>query len=130
MHNSDGRIIALDRMAASLLNRHSEHEIAEAIEVLVDVLDLVRGDPDLEPGGDDEPLEANGDTRDAAWIEWQNMRGSQKRGPNIASENEDDEEDNEDCGFDEGEPDFVTLRDLDDGAGCPIADPGEFEDGL
>jgi hypothetical protein len=44
---------AAGRIAASLLNRHSPHEIAEAIEVLVDVLDLMGGDPDAETNGDE-----------------------------------------------------------------------------
>lgn len=44
---------AAGRMAAALLNRHSPHEIAEAIEVLVDVLDLMGGDADTEANGDE-----------------------------------------------------------------------------
>jgi hypothetical protein len=44
---------AAARVAASLLNRHSAHEIAEAIEVLVDVLDLIGGDADEEVNGDE-----------------------------------------------------------------------------
>jgi hypothetical protein len=39
-------------IAARLLSRHSPQEIAEAIEVLVDVLDMLGGDPDNE---DDDP---------------------------------------------------------------------------
>ena len=33
---------------AHLLNRHSPHEIACAIEVLIDLLDIMEGDPDAE----------------------------------------------------------------------------------
>lgn len=51
---SDFPPAAAARMAASLLNRHSPHEIAEAIEVLVDVLDLLGGDPDLDLNGDEQ----------------------------------------------------------------------------
>jgi hypothetical protein len=40
-------------VAATLLNRHSATEIAEAMEVLVDVLDLLDGDPDVERNGDE-----------------------------------------------------------------------------
>lgn len=40
------------RMASLLLNRHSQQEIADAVEILVDVLDMLSGDPDLE---DDDP---------------------------------------------------------------------------
>lgn len=39
-------------LAAALLERHSAQEIADAIEVLIDVLDALGGDPDLE---DDDP---------------------------------------------------------------------------
>lgn len=45
--------LAAGRLAAKLLNRHSPHEIAEAITILIDVLDLLGGDPDLEPNGDE-----------------------------------------------------------------------------
>ena len=37
---------------ARLLNRHSPAEIAAAVEILIDVLDLVDGDADAE---DDDP---------------------------------------------------------------------------
>ena len=40
------------RLAAKILNRHSPHEIAEAIELLIDVLDILGGDPDAETGND------------------------------------------------------------------------------
>jgi hypothetical protein len=49
---------AAGRIAASLLNRHSAHEIADAVEVLVDVLDLIGGDSDVEANGDE--LDFNG----------------------------------------------------------------------
>lgn len=42
----------LHSIAASLLERHSAQEISDAIEVLIDVLDALGGDPDLE---DDDP---------------------------------------------------------------------------
>jgi len=44
---------AAARVAATLLSRHSATEIAEAVDVLVDVLDLLGGDPDIEPNGDE-----------------------------------------------------------------------------
>jgi hypothetical protein len=55
---------AAARFAAKLFNRHSPGEIAEAITVLIDVLDLMGGDPDDEP---DDPPEGNGDERDMSW---------------------------------------------------------------
>lgn len=58
---------AAAHVAGKLLNRHSAHEIAEAIEVLVDLLDLLGGDPDLEDNGDAEEA---GDEKDIAWPEW------------------------------------------------------------
>ena len=40
--------LAAGRIAASLLNRHTAGEIAEAVTVLIDVLDLLGGDPEAE----------------------------------------------------------------------------------
>jgi len=45
--------LAAGRLAARLLGHYSPHEIAEAIEVLVDVLDMLGGDPDVEANGDE-----------------------------------------------------------------------------
>lgn len=39
-------------LATALLQRHSAQEIADAVEILIDVLDTLGGDPDLE---DDYP---------------------------------------------------------------------------
>lgn len=44
-------------LATALLERHSAQEIADAIEVLIDVLDALGGDPDLE---DDDPAGRRG----------------------------------------------------------------------
>ena len=56
---------AAARIAAKVLNRHSAREIADAIDVLMDVLDLIGGDPDAE---ESDPSEANGDERDMSWL--------------------------------------------------------------
>jgi hypothetical protein len=40
-------------VAATLLNRHSATEIAEAVDVLIDVLDLLDSDADVERNGDE-----------------------------------------------------------------------------
>lgn len=132
---------------ARLFNRHSEREISDAIEVMVDVLDLLHGNPDLEEGGDDEPREAEGDSRDAAWVEWNAMRGSQKRGPNILAGQEDDEDDDpaeQDDDSGQCDEDGVNTA-LDavrftygaSGPGCILSDSdkggeedGEIEDGM
>lgn len=42
---------AAARICAELLNRHSPHEIACAIEVLIDLRDIMEGDPDAETEG-------------------------------------------------------------------------------
>ena len=101
---------------------------------LIERLDLADGDPDDET--DDPDLESIGDEADGAWIEWNTMRGSQKRGPNILpTYNEDDEDDDPGGGNveDEGEADTAEdsfsipghfLSRGSEGAGCPIADPG------
>jgi len=39
---------AAARVCAALLNRHSPHEIACAIEILIDLQNLIEGDPDAE----------------------------------------------------------------------------------
>ena len=43
---------AAARIASTLLNRHSAGEIAAAIEILIDALDLLGGDPDAEDATD------------------------------------------------------------------------------
>lgn len=76
------------------------------VEAAVTLLDLFDGDPDEETV--DPDLELTGDERDAAWIEWHTMRGSQKRGPNILCGHEDDEESDpaeDDDPFEDDDPD-------------------------
>ena len=48
---------------------------------MIDVLDMIGGDHDAD-GEEGDPAEPIGDEADAAWVEWDKMRGSQKRGPN------------------------------------------------
>lgn len=58
---------AAAHIAGRLLNRHSPGEIAQAIEVLLDLLDCIGGEPDLEdddPAEDDDPLEQDDPTED------------------------------------------------------------------
>ena len=110
------------------LQSASRLELEFIAQVAVDALDKRDGDPDDEPNGDDEPIAAEGDSGDVAWIEWDQLCGSQKRGPNVASQNEDDENDDEDCGLDEGEPDMRSIRGH--GAGCVISDSDHTEHDL
>lgn len=115
----------------SLAGRHKE--IAAAIETLIDVLDLIDGDPDVELNGDEH--DSDGDEKgDQAWIEWGAMRGSQKGGPNILAGHEDDEDDDpgeEDDPSGQADEDGInTAYDLirytegASGPGCTISDPG------
>lgn len=141
------------RLAGLLLNKHSRQEIADAVEIMVDVLDLMDGDPeaeevDLEDSFVLTPNAAGYDTGagcpvsdstgDQAWIEWQTMRGSQKRGHNLLAGQEDDEDDDpaeedDDSGesASEDEPSgapFAGIPYNNAGPGCPIADPASSED--
>lgn len=105
--------------------------ITRSIEVLVGLLDLIDGNPDEEDNGDDEPT---GDEEDAAWIEWNQMRGGQKGRPNILAGHEDDED------ADPGEEDDPSGQCDEDGIntnltaqwasrpGCSISDPEEDDD--
>ncbi|MBV2147430.1 hypothetical protein KRZ98_03905 [Sphingobium sp. AS12] len=137
-------------IAARLLNKHSVGEIGAAIEILIDVLDLIGGDPDAENGNDLEddftlsPMAvaygsdgagcAISDQDAGAWIEWHTMRGSQKRGPNILAGREDDEDDDPaeqddesgQCDEDEVNTSLDRVRYTTGagGAGCPISDAG------
>ena len=121
------------RLASLLLNRHGPREIADAIEILVDVLDMMGGDPDIELNGDEQ--DANGDELgDQAWVEWHTMRGASKRGPNILAGQEDDEDDDpaedddpdgqmDEDGCNTGDGKFYLHGVVMPGAGCPISDP-------
>ena len=124
-----------------LLSRYERKELASFVAVAIDLLDLADGDPDLEGSCDedeisrctdigrsvltDKPGCEIADTGENAWIEWDQMRGSQKRGPNVASDHEDAEEDDPSGQYDE---DYYTGTPIPlVGAGCPIADPGGCE---
>lgn len=127
---------AAARVASRMLDRFNRDELGNAIEVLVTLLDVWDGDPDEE---DDDPAEAAGDEKDAAWIEWHTMRGSQKRGPSIlATDNEDDEDD--DPAEEDDDSGQCTEDEISSGggtygwggplaAGCPISDPGIADSG-
>lgn len=128
-----GVVIGADRfppaaaahIAGKLLNYHSPGEIAQAIEVLLDLLDLMGGDPEAEPitwpedvrAVDRERLpddsEAAGDEADAAWIEWQSLPSATRRaGGHGGVHSEDDEEDDEDCAIDDGACDDADQGDI------------------
>lgn len=119
----------------AILNRFNRDELGNTIEVLVALLDIWDGEPDLE---DDDPAEAAGDEQDAAYVEWHTKPSNSRRSgqPEIlASDNEDDEED--DPAEEDDEPGQNTEDELssgkyaygwhDYGPGCEIADAGEPE---
>ena len=114
-------------IAKRLLARHKPREIADAIEVLVDLLDLMGGDADAEDNGDAEQA---GDEQDAAWIEWLTLHGSKKRGPNIVAGHEDGEDDDpaeEDDPSGQCDEDGINTggwQSFPSGPGCGICDDG------
>ena len=117
-------------IASRLLDKHSAGEIGAAIEILIDVLDLMGGDPDREDAMDMEddfalsqqaiditrnlPGCAISDQDAGAWIEWSTMRGRQKGGANILAGGEDDEDDD--------------AAELDDEGGGNVEDEGQINE--
>jgi hypothetical protein len=110
---------AAAHIAGQLLNRHSPHEIAEAVEVLLDVLNLMGGDPEAE---DDDPDEVAGDEGDVAWIEWQNTHPGKRSYNYAGSDHEDAEEDDPAGQCDEDEVNTDLAMACGGGPGCTIAD--------
>ena len=105
--------------ALRLLERHSPHEIADAIEIMLDFLDVLGGEADLEePGLEDSFMDhaADGpgcsvaDAGGPSWTEWQ-TRGRHKlsrggtekasRRDDIPDQHEDDEDDDPDTGIED-----------------------------
>ena len=112
----------------AILDRFNRDELGNTIEVLVALLDIWDGDSDGEEGGDDEPLRANGDSDDAAWVEWHAMRGSQKRGPNVLVGSTEDDEDDDPAGqYDEDA--YTGPAPKGYGACCIISDNDYEHDG-
>lgn len=121
---------------ASILARQTRAELDAFVSVAIALMDEVDGDPDKEGEcSEDEvsrctdmgrPVFADGpgcdiaDAGENAWIEWQTMRGSQKRGPNVTQAHEDDEDDDPAGQYDEDA--FTADWTPRDGPGCPIAD--------
>ncbi len=97
---------AAARAAGKLLNLHSPAEIASAIEVLIDLLDTLGGDPDLEET----------DAEDSFAISHIARGNAAGAGCPIA--------DPGGVTCSEDEPDMWGFADG-DGPGCPISDPPE-----
>ena len=89
-------------------------QIAVAVQALIDLLDVIGGDPELE---DDDPAEATGDELDAAWTEGSNdlrKRWSASEDDEEPDEPEVDDEPEDDdpggCEHDGREPDDDAER--------------------
>ena len=131
-------------IAARLLSQHSPHEIAEAIGILIDVLDAIGPQtedmPDFTPisdgaPGDPEDTEADGtDQGDQSAIEWHQLAGATKRagghgGVHREDAEEDDEPEEDDpsgqCDEDGINTDAQGLQCIaHHGPGCELSDPG------
>ena len=99
-----------------LLERHSPQEIADAIEIMMDFLNVFAGDVEAEPGtwteatgprdhdpGLTDDHELTGDEQDAPWTEF-NTRGRHKHtagGTEPFDRHEDDEDDDPDTGIED-----------------------------
>ena len=123
---AEGQALAVGASAEPIYTIRAIRAIIQAtVSPLIDVLNLIDGDPDVE---------ANGDELDQSYPEAAGPRGHVIAGR--ASGHEDDEPDDEDCGGDEAEPNFARIASR-SGPGCTIADPGgcehdgrELDDGL
>jgi hypothetical protein len=123
----------------AILSRFDRQHLEAFMEVAVELMDVIDGDPDAETGNDVEddfvltpqaidraisdPAIDFVDQDGGAWVEWHTMRGSQKRGANFTLGHEDDEEDDPpgQCDEDGINTDFALA--LGGGPGCKISDP-------
>lgn len=124
------------RLASRLLDAHTQAQIADAITVLIDVLDLIGGDAEAEesPGEDSfMPRLAAGPgcpvadgAGDQSWTEWHSRSAQRRRSnaPEFAIGSEDDEQDDPAGQCDEDGINTGIGYALDSGAGCTISDPG------
>lgn len=114
---------AQTQFVARIVSRHSPAAIAAAIDVLIDVLDTLDGDPDLEPNGDDEPT---GDERDCAYVEWTTLHHRHRAKVNATLGLEDDEQDDwDEDSHDQEAIDEREERDDEDACDVPPIWPGE-----
>ena len=91
-----------------VMSHYGRKRLAVFVAVAIDLMDLMDGDPCFEVGGDDEPRSADGDTKDLAYAEWTSLHGRQRVGSCIASQHEDDEED--DVGEDSHDQEAIDER--------------------
>jgi hypothetical protein len=96
-------IAAAGRFAGLLLGKHSPSEIAAAVDILMDLLDIIEGDPDTE---NDDPAEADD------FGEEDDHSGQM---------------DEDECNTGSGE--HWEQGTHYGGAGCPISDPGGLDRG-
>ena len=124
---------AVSRVLATFARADLESFIAVAI----DLLDLAEPDPegpDFRPCSDGLPgdpgdTEGNGDDQgDQSAIEWTTMRGPQKRGPNIAGHEDDEDNDPAEDDGDAADGDFAEdeaaarFGFIRHGPGCMVSD--------
>ena len=100
---------------ALVLSRYDRATLGSFIEVAIGLMDVADGDENIEPNGDEQDCSgaAEEDTPEIDTL----ARGF--------GNPEDAEEDDEDCGTDEGEPDYRHRRRHrrgQGGAGCSISD--------
>lgn len=106
---------------ARILSRYDRGKLSAFVAVAIDLLDVLDGDPDTEPSGDET---------DAAWPELHGV-GCPKalRFPTEDSEDDDPAGACDEDGINTGQSRIGMHGLMDDGPGCPISDPGEYEDG-
>jgi len=123
--NNSGKVLAFPGTApmpavARILARFERGQIEAFLAVAIDLLDVIDGDADKE---DDEADEAAGDEQDVAWIEWNTMHGSQKRGPNRTAGDEDAEDDDDDSACDDHAIDEADQDDLENDCARSMPEP-------
>ena len=123
-----------------ILSRFDRRKLGGFVEIAIELMNLEDGDPDLEDatnledeaiepqllhsGGPGCPVSDGGG--DPAWIEWNQMRGSQKRGPNLLAGQEDDEDD--DPAEDGNDDSCSANEDRGSAVGGDDGGPGDADD--
>jgi len=129
---------------ARILARYDRNKVAAFIAIAIDLLDTIDGDAEAEPGAWPEDVravdqqhqpddaEAAGDERDAAWLEWTSMHARQQRlgacrvDPNGQEDDEPDDPPEDDDPAGQCDEEGINTGSVpNDGAGCPISDPGD-----
>ncbi len=127
---------------ARILARFDRASLSAFIAVAIDLCDMMEGDSEAELSTWPEAIEARqrdeglpednesaGDDEAGAWIEWNTMPASQKRGTNLTAGHEDDEDADPDTSVEDGPLGFDPEEDRclagDDGCG-PVVTHGSI----